>query len=110
MTSYIDPDNDPSLHRLEGSTGGEVGGLVIMKKGPAGDDKHVFKRPMTSLLGLDKLAEAKRKLDSSSDVVKRKSKVTSYRDEDDDSSDSSGSSDSDGEDERRSNRLDRKDR
>ena len=109
MTSYIDPDSDPSLHRLEGSSEGEVGGLVIMKKGPSGDDKHVFKRPMTSLLGLDKLAEAKRKLDSASVGGKRKSKVTSYKDEDDDS-DSSGSSDSDSENERRSNKRDRKDR
>ena len=109
MTAYIDPDSDPSLHRLEGSAGNEFGGLVIMKKGPAGDDQHVFKKPLTSLLGLDKLAEAKRKLDSASDIVKRKSKVTSYKDEDDESS-SSDSSSSDDENDMRSKKQDRKDR
>ena len=110
MTAYIDPDSDPSLHRLEGSAGNEVGGLVIMKKGPAGEDQHVFKKPLTSLLGLDKLAEAKRKLDSASDIVKRKSKVTSYKDEDDENSSSSGSSSSDDENDMRSKKQDRKDR
>ena len=42
--SHLDPENDPSIHRLEGSSGNEKGGLIIMKKGPSSaDDKHVFK-------------------------------------------------------------------
>ena len=82
----LDPENDSSIHRLEGSTGKEKGGLVIMKKGPSGDaTKHSFKRPepRVSLLGLDRLAAAKRKKDEDIDDEPRKSRVTSYRDEDD---------------------------
>lgn len=110
MTTYIDPDNDPSLHRLEGSSGSETGGLVIMRKGSSGDDKHVFKKPAVSLLGLDKLAEAKRKLDKGSANVKKKSRVTSYKDENDYSSSSSSSSSSDDEDYKASKRDKRKER
>ena len=111
MTSYIDPDNDPSLHRLEGSSGNEVGGLIIMKKGPAGkDDTHVFKKPAVSLLGLDKLADAKRKSGNDTDNVKRKSKVTSYKDENDYSSSSSSDDDDDDDNDRQPKKSDRKDR
>lgn len=51
--------------RLEGTTGKEKGGLIIMKKGPAAGVEPVeFKRPeippARSLLGLDRLAAAKR--------------------------------------------------
>ena len=47
---FLDPDDDPSLHRIEGSSGTEKGGLIIMKKGPAQDaNKHEFRKP--SLLG-----------------------------------------------------------
>ncbi|XP_057291109.1 pre-mRNA-splicing factor ATP-dependent RNA helicase PRP16-like [Hydractinia symbiolongicarpus] len=45
--------------RLEGSDGGE-GGLVIKKKKSSTDD-HVFKKPIGSVLGLQKLAEQKRR-------------------------------------------------
>lgn len=42
--SHLDPENDPSIHRLEGSSENEQGGLIIMKKGPSSQqDKHVFK-------------------------------------------------------------------
>ena len=35
-----------SVHRLEGTTGAEIGGLVIMKKGPSKDSGgHEFKKP-----------------------------------------------------------------
>lgn len=47
-------DDDDSLHRLEGISE-QKGGLIIKKK-PA-----TFKVPQPSLLGLDKLAAAKRK-------------------------------------------------
>lgn len=51
----MDSEDDPSLHRLEGSTS-VTGGLIIKKKSQA---EHEFKRPdipRKSLLGLDKLA------------------------------------------------------
>ena len=89
--SHLDPDNDPSIHRLEGSSGNEKGGLVIMKKGPAStEDKHVFKvpAPRTSILGLDKLAAAKRKQQQEDqEKEERKSRVTSYRDEEEEGDD-----------------------
>lgn len=66
--------------RLEGSQD-EIGGLIIKKKK---DDKDVFKKPMVSVLGLQKLAEQKRK-----DAEKTK-KVSRH--------DSSSESSSDGED------------
>lgn len=44
---------------LEGTTGNEFGGLINKKKkDDKGDDHSLFKKP--SLLGLDKLAKAKR--------------------------------------------------
>lgn len=90
--SSVSPDDDPALHRLEGSSGNQQGGLIIMKKGPNNDsDKHTFKKP--SLLGLDKLAAAKRSSDLESGSEKKRSKVTSYKDDDDFSSSSGSSSD-----------------
>ena len=86
--SHLDPDNDPSIHRLEGSSGNEKGGLVIMKKGPASEtDKHVFKTPAprASILGLDRLAAQKRKEDKEKED--RKSRVTSYKDDDEEGDD-----------------------
>lgn len=51
-----DEDDDPSMHRLEGSTSSR-GGLVLKK-----DKKESsFKIPKPSLLGLDKLAVERRK-------------------------------------------------
>ena len=104
--SSVDPDDDPALHRLEGSSGGQKGGLVIMKKGSSVDtDNHTFKKP--SLLGLDKLAAAKRITESDVGGVKKKSKVISYKDDDSSSSDSS---DSDEERENRRSKHSRKER
>lgn len=95
MTSFVDPDDDPALHRLEGSSGSEKGGLVIMKKkSEHGDFK--FKKPSlpkVSLLGLDKLAAEKRKLDIKSENTTKRSKVTSYTDSKDESDSSDSSSD-----------------
>ncbi|XP_048487805.1 pre-mRNA-splicing factor ATP-dependent RNA helicase PRP16 [Plutella xylostella] len=50
-------EEDAGLHRLEGSSGDAPGGLIIKKKDKPADFQ--FARP--SLLGLDKLAAAKRK-------------------------------------------------
>ncbi|CAK1550921.1 unnamed protein product [Leptosia nina] len=50
-------DNDNSLHRLEGTAGDAPGGLIIKKK----DKPEEFQFARPSLLGLDKLAAAKRK-------------------------------------------------
>lgn len=50
-------EGDPSMHRLEASAPA-TGGLVIKKKD---SDSSVFKVPKPSLLGLDRLAEQKRK-------------------------------------------------
>src|SRR5436190_484990 len=47
--------DDSSVYRLDGTDGNEAGGLIIRKK--ASD--HTFKKP--SLLGLEKLAEQKRR-------------------------------------------------
>lgn len=52
----MDPSDDPSIHRLEG-TDSQTGGLVIKKK----DTDSTFKIPKPSLLGLDRLAAQKRK-------------------------------------------------
>jgi len=56
-------EEDDSMFRLEGTTGKQKGGLVIMKKSTAADDiQHEFKEPVSkkSLLGLDRLAAIKR--------------------------------------------------
>jgi pre-mRNA-splicing factor ATP-dependent RNA helicase DHX38/PRP16 len=58
----VDQD-DGSVYRLEGSSGTQKGGLVIMKKTTATDvAQHEFKKPSIkkSLLGLDRLAAIKR--------------------------------------------------
>lgn len=46
--------SDDNVHRLEGSSN-EIGGLVVKKKPPT------FKIPQSSLLGLDRLAETRKK-------------------------------------------------
>ena len=52
-----------SLHRLDGISGG-VGGLIVKKKETSTQDdtrnSSGFKSPKASILGLDKLAAAKR--------------------------------------------------
>ncbi|KAJ8713246.1 hypothetical protein PYW07_013616 [Mythimna separata] len=76
-------EEDENLHRLEGSSGDAPGGLILKKKDPPGEFQ--FARP--SLLGLDKLAAAKRK----------QNRLISFQDEsneddvDDDKSDASSS-------------------
>lgn len=50
----MDVDDDPSVHRLEGSND-TTGGLIFKKPKPVSADK-----PQTSHLGLDKLAKVKR--------------------------------------------------
>ncbi|CAH0398582.1 unnamed protein product [Chilo suppressalis] len=50
-------DDETSLHRLEGTSGDAPGGLIIKKK----DKPAEFQFAKPSLLGLDKLAAAKRK-------------------------------------------------
>lgn len=86
--SNFDMDDNP--HRLEGTSGEEKGGLVIMKRGPSvkGEEgAHVFKKPeipRTSLLGLDRLAAIKRDSDNDRDrggSTPKRSKILSYRDE-----------------------------
>ncbi len=78
-------DVEASIHRLEGTTGQEQGGLIIRKKGPASDaEKHEFKKPslppapQRSLLGLDKLAAARRQQQRDEPWSEKKSRVTSY--------------------------------
>jgi len=63
MHNVDENDADDAVYRLEGTSGEQRGGLVIMKKGQSADvDRHEFKRPAArqSLLGLDKLAASKR--------------------------------------------------
>lgn len=102
----MDPDDDPSVHRLEGSSGNQPGGLVIMKKGPSKDsEKHDFKKP--SLLGLDRLAAVKRQQEDDKQRAHKKSKVTSYKD---DNVDDESSSDSDSDNDENYKKTSKKDR
>ncbi|XP_001605450.1 pre-mRNA-splicing factor ATP-dependent RNA helicase PRP16 [Nasonia vitripennis] len=55
----MEESND--LYRLEGTDNSEAGGLIIAKKKPS---DHTFKKPQTSVFGLDKLAEQKRRENS----------------------------------------------
>ncbi|ESO13044.1 hypothetical protein HELRODRAFT_188082 [Helobdella robusta] len=61
---------------LQGTTGREEGGLIIMKKSSAADEPHTFKKPTStfftnhSRLGLDRIAAEKKR--ESSDMDKQK--------------------------------------
>ena len=85
--AHLDLDNDPSLYQLEGSSGTEKGGLIIKKKQTASDaDVHEFKKPTlppprVSLLGLDKLAMARRQQQADTEMERKKSHLSSYRDD-----------------------------
>jgi len=66
--------DDNAVYRLEGTSGEQRGGLVIMKKGQSADvDRHEFKQPAPrqSLLGLDKLAASKRQHTVEPDAAKK---------------------------------------
>lgn len=80
-------DDDKNLHRLEGSSGDAPGGLIIKKKEKPSDFQ--FAKP--SLLGLDKLAAAKRKQKS----------LISFQDDVDEDESAESSSDSGGTKERK---------
>ena len=76
---------DSSVHRLEGSSK-QVGGLIIKKKPSSNDGTKSlsFKapQPRSSLLGLDRLAAVKRReKEELEDETKKRSKVTSYKDD-----------------------------
>ena len=80
----IEFDDDSEIHCLEGTPSVQKGGLEIMKK-TSEDNAHVFKKPpKTSLLGLDKLASAKRALENDILMSPKRSKVLSYKGDDDD--------------------------
>lgn len=72
---------EEDIYRLEGTTN-EKGGLIIKKK-PAPAANFEFKVPQVSLLGLDKLAAQRRKEREEDEKEAKKSKLTSYRDEED---------------------------
>ncbi|XP_041375783.1 pre-mRNA-splicing factor ATP-dependent RNA helicase PRP16-like [Gigantopelta aegis] len=82
----VEFDDDSEIHCLEGTPSVQKGGLMIMKKKqPSEDNAIVFKKPpKISLLGLDKLASAKRALESNVPMSPKRSKVLSYKDDDDD--------------------------
>jgi hypothetical protein len=92
----LDFEHGGDVHRLEGSSGQERGGLVIMKKKTSGEG-HTFKKPdapKVSLFGLDKLAALKRQTEGSEgNATPKRSKVSSYDDEEDDVEDERTSSD-----------------
>ncbi|XP_005178244.1 pre-mRNA-splicing factor ATP-dependent RNA helicase PRP16 [Musca domestica] len=79
-------DDDSGVHRLEGTSGSEVRGGLIIKKAKT-DDGNKFKVPKPSILGLDKLAAQKRKEREEND------RLISFRDNehDDDDDRQSGS-------------------
>ena len=90
MTSNQSEDSG-SLHRLPGTDYQQVGGLIIKKKTQAisSDEQHVFKMPQipptTSVLGLDKLAAEKRRVQSSASTTEpKRSKTSSFDDNGDD--------------------------
>lgn len=60
---------DSNLYRLEGSDN-KPGGLIIRKK----VSDHTFKKPQSSILGLDKLAERKRR-ENSQEPTESKSRL-----------------------------------
>lgn len=85
----LDFEDGGDVHRLEGSSEQEQGGLVIMKKKTDGE-AHTFKKPdipKVSMFGLDKLAALKREAAESENpeggLTPKRSKVSSYRDDDD---------------------------
>lgn len=55
---------DPSTHKLAGSSSLEAGGLIVKSSKPKTEsdtsNEPTFKRPTSSLLGLDRLARRKR--------------------------------------------------
>lgn len=55
---------DRSTHKLEGSSSSEAGGLIVKsskaKSDSGASNEPTFKKPTTSLLGLDRLARRKR--------------------------------------------------
>lgn len=72
-------DDDPAVHRLEG-TSEEVGGLIIKKK--INEDGLIFKAPTprVSKLGLDLLAAKKRKEKELEELEStKKSRYLSYK-------------------------------
>jgi hypothetical protein len=74
--------NLSALHRLPGTDEQQEGGLFKPKaQAVSSDDQHIFKVPQlppsTSLLGLDKLAAEKRRIQSSTSSSKR-SKGSSF--------------------------------
>ncbi|XP_013134537.1 PREDICTED: pre-mRNA-splicing factor ATP-dependent RNA helicase PRP16 isoform X1 [Papilio polytes] len=73
-------DGDESLHRLAGTSGDAPGGLIIKKK----DKPQEFQFAKPSLLGLDKLAAAKRK----------QNRLISFQTEENESEESEDSKDS----------------
>lgn len=77
----MDLDEDDGIHRLEGSSS-SVGGLVIKKE----QKEPTFKVPKPSLLGLDKLAAARRK-----EREKEASRLISFKDSEYDDTESNSS-------------------
>jgi hypothetical protein len=79
-------------HRLPGTSEQQEGGLIIKRKVQAAssDDQHIFKVPQippstpSSMLGLDKLAAEKRRLQSTSSLSKRSKNSSSFDDMDTD--------------------------
>ncbi|KAF6031133.1 hypothetical protein EB796_010563 [Bugula neritina] len=65
--------SEESVHRLDGSSGIEKGGLVIMKKTKNQQDEAMAP-PKASLFGLDKLASQKRKEADANEVESKKSR------------------------------------
>ncbi|KAF4522429.1 hypothetical protein B566_EDAN012329 [Ephemera danica] len=82
---------DPSIFRLEGTSGEQKGGLIVKKK--VNSEEEGFKIPDApkgvSLLGLDKLA-AKRKLEQEN-LEREKSRVSSYKEGDEEVEDNESS-------------------
>ncbi|XP_062584815.1 pre-mRNA-splicing factor ATP-dependent RNA helicase PRP16-like [Saccostrea cucullata] len=88
MSKFEENNLNQFMFRI--TTRNNEGGLVIMKK-TSGDESHTFKKPSlpkVSLLGLDRLAKEKRKAVEGEETIKKKSKVSSYKDDVDDESES----------------------
>ncbi|XP_050397027.1 pre-mRNA-splicing factor ATP-dependent RNA helicase PRP16 [Patella vulgata] len=104
----FDTNDEESVHMLEGTSGKEIGGLVVMKKGPSNNkESFKFTKPSVSLLGLDRLAAEKRLSQQNENRSSKKSKIMSFRDENDEDSSDDDDDENENATSRHGNRKDR---
>lgn len=88
----MEADDDPTIHRLEGTTAHDVRGGLYVKKKDGGRSGSATPARMPSALGLDKLADQMRK---DKEKVDREERNRRYRRTDDNDSETPSRSVSD---------------